>query len=249
MELIDYCRYYMIPIIITAVWLCLSVAFFFWKKNRGCAPAIFVFGGMALLAFVWPHWTTNIGDYKAEVLDRVNQEEWQSLDPQLRLRLNDVVKLTQPLYNNSDTVINPDKLLDGKFIAVTYNHNTSDTTMVSTLEHRINEALKEHNQFCTVANELDYAIVFYSSGDYDKYGRNGHSSVYTEQGTAFVVDFKTDSIVKVVQFMPENPYSIQVKKHHEAHYEYMLSKEDLYIGVMRTEDEKGAALLNPDNDD
>ena len=106
MELIDYCRYYMIPIIITAVWLCLSVAFFFWKKNRGCAPAIFVFGGMALLAFVWPHWTTNIGDYKAEVLDRVNQEEWQSLDPQLRLRLNDVVKLTQPLYNNSDTVIN-----------------------------------------------------------------------------------------------------------------------------------------------
>ena len=247
MELIDYCRYYMIPIIITAVWLCLSVAFFFWKKNRGCAPAIFVFGGIALLAFVWPHWAVNIGDYKAEVLEKADQKEFNALAPELRAHLNNVAKNMMDYYY-TDTVINPDKLLDGKFIAITFSRD-DDTTIVATLEHRINEALKEHNQFCTVANELDYAIVFYSSGDYDKYGRNGHSSVYTEQGTAFVVDFKTDSIVKVVQFMPENPYSIQVKKHHEAHYEYMLSKEDLYIGVMRTEDEKGAALLNPDNDD
>ena len=247
MELIDYCRYYMTPIIITAVWLCISVVFFLWKKNRACAPAIFVFGGIALLAFVWPHWAVNIGDFKAAVLEKADQKEFNALAPELRAHLNNVAKNMMDYYY-ADTVINPDKLLDGKFIAITFSRD-DDTTIVATLEHRINEALKENNQYCTSANELDYVVMFIQKIEYDTYGRNDKSSVTTEQANVYVLDFKTDSIVKAVSFMPSNPYSIQVRKFHDEHYERMLSKGDLYIGVMRTEDEKGAALLNPDNDD
>ena len=165
-----------------------------------------------------------------EKSDAQKQKEYAELDARLRQYCDNKIN---ELYNAYDTIhVDYDKELDGKMIAFIRN-NTYGTTE---LEYRLNDELKKHNQFTTDPDSIDYVVILLPHWKTDYYGTSQSSSCSTEMANAYVLDYKTDRIVKTIKFDEDkNPYVLTVRsrsKYSSVEYKRRLEEEELYNGIV-----------------
>ena len=182
-------------------------------------------------------WGIGYGSYNEESLKVKYKKEFAALDAGLKQYLNDK---KMELFVSQDSIatdyfryhkyLEYDKVLEGKFLAIIRDDNDGETK----LEYRLNEELRNHNQYTLSPNSLDYVVVLFPRWDTDYYRGGGSFSSTTEMATAYVVDYKADTIVKIREFdTDKNPFAIQVNKRAISHNEkHNLKGEELYNGVM-----------------
>ena len=176
-----------------------------------------------------------VGFKTEEARIRIQHErEYAALDDGLKQYFHD--KIAELLKVDSDTTVteklNLRKNLEGKFIGIIRNEDDRSAG----LEFRLNEELKKHSQYTTNPDSLDYVVFLFSYWDTDYYeGRRGHEyTCSTEMGIAYILDFKTDSIVKITRFdTNKNPSSFWVERYGENNWRYPLEGEELYNGIIK----------------
>lgn len=176
-----------------------------------------------------------VGFATEEKRTRIQHErEYAALDNGLKQYFHDKIAELSKGYSTITDSLNSGKDLEGKFIGIVRNEDNGSTA----LEFRLNEELKKHSQYTANPDSLDYVVVLLPYWSTDYYGRGSDSSCSTEMATAYILDYKTDSIVKIIRFdTDKNPYSIKVRRYHDSNRRIPLKGEELYNGIMKTRTE------------
>ena len=216
-------------ILANAIWLAYIFAYFY-LKGKVKLPKWIIFVGAFFLFFIW---MGSVDGYQ-------RKKEIASIDPALRAYFTQkadhlytsLYSLDSPLnLLNWDSLTYPQDLeLKGKFLGVSRDADLAKTE----LEFRLNDELKKHDQYTTNKDSLDYIVVALTYWETDSYERGATCS--TEMADVFVIDYKTDSIVKKAKLdTNKNPFAITSNSRYGTPHDKMILKgEELYDAVFNS---------------
>ena len=218
-------------ILANAIWLAYIFALFY-LKGKVKLPKWIIFVGAFFLIFIW---MDSVDGYQ-------RKKEIASIDPALRAYFTQKADhLYTSLYSlnsldslnslNRDSLTYPQDLeLKGKFLGVSRDADLAKTE----LEFRLNDELKKHDQYTTNKDSLDYIVVALTYWETDSYERGATCS--TEMADVFVIDYKTDSIVKKAKLdANKNPFAITSNSRYGTpHNTIPLGGEELYDAVFNS---------------
>ena len=217
-------EYFGISLLISLLWLVCIIVYFllhnkpFFHNAKNWVKWLIMIG--AIILFL--QWKDDIKAYKNVVAMR----DYAAIDEGLRQFVEQ--KGNELSYSDQLNGFRSGKL-NGKMIAFEIelmgNH---------LLENRINNQLKKHDQFSSNPDSIDYVILFLSHWETAYY--DNHCSSSTEMANVYVVDYKTDSIVSIVNFYRNKnsrPTNLRIKRRSKGvHEKHELEDEELYYGIV-----------------